>query len=76
MSLRCGFALAFAVVGCAPVNGVVANSEAGKQMPTLAPAKEGSNPCSGRSGEAEALADLAAGRPVKLYTHVLGGERA
>ena len=35
-----------------------------------------SNPWAGRSGEAEALADLANGRPVKLYTHVLGGERA
>lgn len=41
-----------------------------------APAGEGSNPWVGRSGEAEALADLANGRPVKLYTHVYGGERA
>ena len=40
------------------------------------PAGEDSNPWAGRSGEAEALADLANGRPVKLYTHVYGGERA
>ena len=29
-----------------------------------------------RSGEAEALADLSAGRPLKVYTHGWGGERA
>jgi len=40
-----------------------------------APAGEASDPWAGRSGEAEALADIAAGRPVKLYTHVYGGER-
>jgi hypothetical protein len=32
------------------------------------------DPWINRSGEAEALADLAAGAPVKLYTHVWGGE--
>jgi hypothetical protein len=34
------------------------------------------NPWLRRSGEAEALADLRSGRPVKLYAHVWGGERA
>lgn len=38
--------------------------------------KQVSDPWAHRSGEAEALADLASGRPVKLYTHVWGGERA
>jgi len=45
----------------------------GGATPTLrAPA---SDPWYDRSGKAEALADLANGRPVKLYTHVFGGER-
>lgn len=36
---------------------------------------EGSNPWAGRSGEAEALADIATGRPVQLYLQSTAGER-
>lgn len=72
---RCGFALAFAVAGCAPLNGVGASSEAAQQSRTHSLRHASAPAAVGRSGEAEALADIGAGRPIKLYFQSLFGER-
>ena len=45
------------------------------QLKPPAPAGEALNPWVGRSGEAEALADIANGRPVKLFYQYIAGER-
>lgn len=71
-----GFTSIAVAASCAPLNGVGPKSEAAMQSQTLAPVGEVSNPWAGKSGRAEALADLAAGRPIKLYTHVFAGDRA
>lgn len=75
---RCNYGLiwVFAVAGCAPFKGFGAETEAPIQSPLLAQVEKASDRWAGRSGQAEALTDLANGRPIKLYTHVLGGERA
>jgi len=44
-------------------------------VPTSGLAREATNPWAGRSGQAEALADVANGRPVKLLYRSLFGER-
>lgn len=62
--------------GCAGPGNAHGNS-APTAMPVPAPSvtPKGSNPWAGRSGEAEALADIAAGRPIKLYIQYIAGER-
>ena len=58
---------ALLLMGCAPV---------GSSRALAFGAEKASNPWSVRSGRSEALADLAAGRPVKLYLQSVAGERA
>jgi hypothetical protein len=43
--------------------------------PASRPVGEATNPWAGKSGQAEALADIAEGRPVKLFYQTLMGER-
>ena len=44
--------------------------------PPTQPDEVSTNPWAGKSGKAQALADIAAGRPVRLYLHFMAGERA
>jgi hypothetical protein len=83
IGVACAALVAIALASCqnAPEHRVTSASYAQAEESSVdslkpVPPGETSDPWAGRSGEAEALADLAAGRPVKLYTHVYGGERA
>jgi hypothetical protein len=64
-----------AISGCQSAHANTLANTAGVGR-VAAPAGTALGPWSGRSGEAEALADLANGSTLKLYTHLLAGERA
>ena len=60
--------------GCAGPTDAHGNRPATATLPAAA-ATASKDPWAGRSGESEALADIAAGRPIKLYTREISGER-
>lgn len=72
---HCGFTFLALFASCAPVDRAGAITEAPNQSQTPTPVGEPVNPWAGRSGEAEALADLAKGLPIKLYYQWIAGER-
>lgn len=63
-----------AVASHAPADSELSPADDFKQR-APAPAEPGLNPWAGRSGQAEALADIAKGQPIKLYYQGIAGER-